>query len=230
MSSSTPVLEALGVTKRFPGVVTLDDVSFTVRSREIHALVGEHGAGKSTLIKVLAELYEPDKGSITVAGETVSFRSTRDSLSRGITLVPQERTLIPAMSVAENVLVGRQPRRGGFVDFGALRSEAMGWFDMLGLIIDPDRMAYSLSVGEEQLVEIARALALESRILILDGPTASLPPSDVSRLFDVLRGLRDHGVDLIFVPTRNRSCTNSATGSRCCEMVESRLVKRSSRM
>lgn len=199
MTTGVPVLESVGVTKRFPGIVALSDVSFAVRSQEIHALVGENGAGKSTLIKVLGGLYTPDEGSIKIDGAVVDFRNARDALSSGIALVPQERTLIPAMSLAENVLLGRQPRRAGLIDTGAMRSEAMEWFDVLGLDIDPDRLAYSLSVGEAQLVEIARALALKSRILILDEPTASLPPSDVDGLFEILRGLRDRGVGLVFV-------------------------------
>jgi ribose transport system ATP-binding protein len=199
MIANVPVLEAVSVTKRFPGVVALNDVSFTVRSGEIHALVGENGAGKSTLIKVLGGLYSPDEGSIEIDGVAVDFRNTRDAVNSGIALVPQERTLIPAMTLAENVLLGRQPRRAGLIDTRAMRSEAMEWFDILGLDIDPDRKAYSLSVGEAQLVEIARALALESRILILDEPTASLPPSGVDGLFEILRGLRDRGVGLVFV-------------------------------
>jgi len=197
--TTPPVLEAVGITKRFPGVLALNDVSFTVRSGEIHALVGENGAGKSTLIKVLTGIYSPDEGSVAIDGSPAHLRSARDAVDRGIALVPQERTLIPAMSVAENILLGRQPLRRGLLDLGEMKRQAGEWFKMLDVDLDLDRTAGSLSVGEAQLVEIARALALESRILILDEPTASLPPSDVDGLFEVLRGLRDRGVGLVFV-------------------------------
>ncbi|GBE21849.1 MAG TPA: sugar ABC transporter ATP-binding protein [Actinobacteria bacterium] len=199
MSSSVPLLEAENVTKRFPGILALDHLSFKVRAGEIHALVGENGAGKSTLIKVLTGLYSPDEGTIEIDGKPTVFHSTRDAMACGIALVPQERMLIPAMSVAENILLGRQPRRSGFVSAAAMRDEALRWLHMLALEIDPARKASSLSVGEAQLVEVARALSLESRILILDEPTASLPPSDVTELFGILRGLRDQGVGIVFV-------------------------------
>lgn len=193
-------LEVSGVSKAFPGVQALDDVSLTLGSGEIHALIGENGAGKSTLIKIITGLYQPDSGEINMFGQPVSFGTTREAILAGISVVPQERNLIPAFSVGENILIEKPPTRAGvFMDYKEVNREAKKWLDLMNLDISPNAVASDLSAAQMQLVETAKALALESRVLLLDEPTASITPHEVNFLFDVLRNLRDRGVAILFV-------------------------------
>ena len=192
-------LSVRGVSKRFGGVQALADVSVDISAGQIHAVLGENGAGKSTLIKALAGVHRPDEGSITVDGTSVAFTRPADALDTGIAVVPQERTLVPSMSVAENILLGRRPVRRGMVDFAAMDDQASDWLRRLDLDLNPRRQADTLRVAEVQLVEIARALAAEAKLLILDEPTASLGDAEVERLFAALRRLRDEGTAIVFV-------------------------------
>ena len=199
--SDSPLLSVRGIAKRFPGVVALDHVDLTVRAGEIHALLGENGAGKSTLIKVLTGVYEADGGTITLGGEPIRPGSPREAEDCGIATVYQEVNLVPSLSVAENLCLGRQPGRFGFINWPATRRHARAALARLGLdvTIDVDSELGTLSVAIQQMVAIARALDRQARLLILDEPTASLDEKEVGDLFTILRRLRDEGLGIIFV-------------------------------
>jgi len=193
-------LEIDHVSKAFPGVQALDKVSLNLYPGEIHALIGENGAGKSTLIKIVTGLYHQDEGELRIFGEKVDFNSTYDAIQKGISVVPQERNLIPAFTVGENILLEKIPTKSSvFVDYNQIHKEAQKWLDIIGLDIDEGTLVSNLSAAHMQLVETAKALALESRVLLLDEPTASITPHEVVFLFDVLRGLRERGVAILFV-------------------------------
>ena len=193
-------LEARGVDKSFPGVLALQDVSISLRGGSIHALLGENGAGKSTLIKIVTGVYRPDAGEMLLDGVPVRFGGPRDAIAAGIGVVHQERNLIPRFSVGENI--GLEHLGGGFlraIDYDALHAEAKKWLEVLELDLDPRTPVSQLNVAKVQLVEIAKALSLRSRILLLDEPTASLTPQETQVLFRLLRKLRDEGASLLFV-------------------------------
>ena len=193
-------LEVSGIRKQFPGVVALDDVSLRLRAGEIHALLGENGAGKSTLIKILTGVYQPDEGEIRLDGAPVRFASPRSALAAGISVVHQERNLIPQFTVAENILLERIPTRGlQVVDRGAINRLAKPWIEMVGLEAAPTTPVAELSVAQMQLVEIAKALSLQARILLMDEPTAAITPHEVGYLFRILGDLRRRNVALVFV-------------------------------
>ncbi len=193
-------LEVSGIRKQFPGVVALDDVSLRLRAGEIHALLGENGAGKSTLIKILTGVYQPDQGEIRLDGSPVRFASPRSALAAGISVVHQERNLIPQFTVAENILLERIPTRGvQLVDHAAINRLARPWIEMVGLDAAPATPVAELSVAQMQLVEIAKALSLQARILLMDEPTAAITPHEVGYLFRTLGDLRRHNVALVFV-------------------------------
>ena len=197
------VLRLSRATKTFGPVIALAEGDIEVRRGEIHALLGENGAGKSTLVKVLAGLHRPDSGELEVAGELVQFRSVADSKAVGISVIYQEPTLFPDLSVAENIYIGRQPvGRFGLIDHRAMRSAAAALFERLGVHIDPARPAEGLSIADQQLIEIAKAISIEARVLIMDEPTAALSGVEVDRLFAVARSLRDQGTGLIFISHR----------------------------
>ena len=194
------MLEIRNVRKTFPGVVALDQVSMQLRSGEIHALLGENGAGKSTLIKIITGVYRPEDGQILLDGREVRFASPRDAMVAGISVVHQERNLVPGFSVAENLTLERTPTRASlFVDYQRMNDEARKWLDIVGLDVSPSDIVSDLSVAQMQLVEVAKALSLEARILLLDEPTASISPREAEFLFNVLRRLRDQGVAILFV-------------------------------
>jgi rhamnose transport system ATP-binding protein len=198
-----PVLSLIGAAKRFGPVVALAEGTIEVRSGEIHALVGENGAGKSTLVKILAGLYHPDAGDFRVGGEPVTFRSVADSKAAGISVIYQEPTLFPDLTVAENIFIGRQPRGGlGLISRSTMRRAAHDLFEQLGVPIDPDRIAEGLSIADQQIIEIAKAISLEARVLIMDEPTAALSGVEVDRLFAVARNLRDAGAGILFISHR----------------------------
>jgi ribose transport system ATP-binding protein len=162
------------VSKSFPGVKALDGVSLDLKAGEIHALMGENGAGKSTLIKIVTGLIRPDSGRVLLDGRAVQFGSPRDALSEGVSAVHQERNLIPRFSVGENILLERLPTRNGLVDYGAVEREARRYLELLDPGIDARAEVRSLSVAQMQIVEIAKALSSEAKILLLDEPTASI--------------------------------------------------------
>ena len=193
------VFSARQVCKYYPGVKALDGVDFDLVEGRIHALVGENGAGKSSLIKMITGVHKPDAGEMYLNGEPVIFASPRESLAAGIGVVHQERNLIPRYSVAENLFLDRLPCKRGFVDNARMRKDALQWLELLDLRIDPDTPVERLSVAHMQMVEIGRALSLQSRILLLDEPTASISAHEAERLFDLLRRLREEGVAIVFV-------------------------------
>lgn len=195
-----PAFEVRAVSKGFPGVKALQDVSMTLEAGSIHALLGENGAGKSTLIKVITGVHRPDEGQLFAGGRQVQFASPRDAIDAGIGVVHQERNLIPRFSVGENMALERlatHPLKP--VDYRAVFDRARPWLETLGLDIDPSVRVSRLSVAQMQLVEIAKALSQRSRVLLLDEPTASLTAHEASALFKVLRRLREDGVSILFV-------------------------------
>ncbi len=200
-----PILEARQITKRFPGVVALEGVSLTVFPGEVLAVVGENGAGKSTLMKILSGALQPDEGEILLQGRPVRFSDPRQALEHGIGIIYQELSVIDALSVGENVFLGRLPQRSGLpgaVDWPRVWHEAAQVLARVGAPIDPQEPVRGLSVAQKQLVEIARTLSLDVRVLILDEPTSALSLQETERLFEILRGLRAQGVAIIYISHR----------------------------
>ncbi len=202
-TTKPPVLALRDAHKSFGAVQALRGAHLELYAGESHALVGENGAGKSTLIKVLAGVHQPDSGTIALDGEPVTFRSTADALAAGIAVIYQEPTLFPDLTVAENIFVGRQPQgRGRTIDRRAMNAAATELFTRLGVPLHPDRLARGLSIADQQLVEIAKALSVGARVLIMDEPTAALSGVEVDRLFAVVRGLREDGAAVLFISHR----------------------------
>jgi ribose transport system ATP-binding protein len=192
-------LSLQGISKSFGGVAALRDVDFVLRPGEIHGLVGENGAGKSTLMKIIAGVHTQYQGRMAIDGSDVHFRSARDALAAGIGMVHQELSVVPDLTVAENVYLGSQPTRGGLVDWRAMLTGARGQLGSLGIEIDPRTRMGSLPLGLQQLIELARVLFSGARIVILDEPTSALSPPEVQRLFEVLRGVRASGRSIVFI-------------------------------
>jgi monosaccharide-transporting ATPase len=199
VSASAPLVELRGVSRRYPGVRALEQVELELRAGEVHSLCGSNGAGKSTLVRLLGGVERPDEGELRVAGQVVSFASPLEALRAGIAVVHQETHLVPQLSVAENLFLGRELRRGWRLDWPAMRARARASLAQLGLELDVDRKAGSLTAALAQLVAIARALDLEARVLVLDEPTSSLDASEVERLFALVRRLRERGIAIVFV-------------------------------
>lgn len=200
--SSTPshaLLEMRDISIRFGAVQALDHVRLTVRSGEIHTVMGENGAGKSTLLKVLTGVYKPDEGAIMLDGREITPKSPADAQRLGVSMVYQEVNLVPYLSVAENICLGRKRGVPGMVNYRAMRRRANAALDRLGLKLDTSRAVASYSIAVQQMVAIARALDVDAKVLVLDEPTSSLDPGEVNRLFEVMRRLRAEGLGLIFV-------------------------------
>ncbi|MEV5706269.1 sugar ABC transporter ATP-binding protein [Actinoallomurus sp. NPDC052274] len=193
------ILRVRGLRKRFPGVVALDGVDFDLRPGEVHVLLGENGAGKSTLIKMLSGAYHPDEGTIFVDGRETAIRTAEDAQRLGIATIYQEFNLVPQLTVAENLMLGRPPRRFGFVDKKAMYRHARELLDRVGVDADPRAPLESLGIARMQMVEIAKALGLRARVLIMDEPTAVLTTSEVERLFEIVRQLKRQGVAIVFI-------------------------------
>ncbi|MRJ76507.1 ATP-binding cassette domain-containing protein [Aeromicrobium sp. SMF47] len=204
MNTSGPVaLQLQQVRKSFGPVAALRSGSLTVHSGSIHALVGENGAGKSTLVKIIAGLYQRDGGEFLLHGKSVDFSSTAASKDVGIAVIYQEPTLFPDLSVTENLFMGRQPLGAGRrIDRKAMHAEAQRLFERLGVNLDPRRLAEGLSIADQQIIEIAKAISLDASVLIMDEPTAALSGVEVDRLFAVARSLRDEGRALVFISHR----------------------------
>jgi rhamnose transport system ATP-binding protein len=198
-----PALELSRIAKAFGAVIALTNATLVLRSGSIHALVGENGAGKSTVVKIIAGLYQRDSGEFRLEGERVDFTSTAQSKAAGIAVIYQEPTLFPDLSVTENIFMGRQPTKSfGRIDRKLMRDEAVGLFKRLGVRIDPDRPTLGLSIADQQLIEIAKAISLDAKVLVMDEPTAALSGVEVERLFAVARSLRDEGRALLFISHR----------------------------
>ncbi|WP_171169088.1 sugar ABC transporter ATP-binding protein [Streptomyces sp. I05A-00742] len=194
------LLRVEGVTKSFPGVKALDGVDLRLTAGEVHVLLGENGAGKSTLIKMLAGAHRPDTGRILVAGEEVAVRSAQDAERLGIATIHQEFNLVPGLTVAENVFLGRQPRtRLGLVDRRKMNARAARLLDRVRLRVPPTAPVAGLGIAQLQMVEIAKALSLDARVLVMDEPTAVLTSGEVATLFGIVRELRDSGVGIVFI-------------------------------
>jgi ribose transport system ATP-binding protein len=197
------VLAARAVSKEFSGVRVLWDVDFALRRGEVHALMGENGAGKSTLMKILAGVHTEYVGAIEVEGEAIRFAGVRDAERAGIAIIHQELNLVPELPVADNIFLGREPLIAGLlVDRRAMRAAAQSLLHRLGIDLDPDVRIADLRVGEQQLVEIAKALSLEARILIMDEPTSALSAAECEILFKVVRQLARAGVAIIYISHR----------------------------
>ncbi|HEV7252747.1 MAG TPA: sugar ABC transporter ATP-binding protein [Mesorhizobium sp.] len=196
---SVPLLEMIGVSKTFGGVHALRDVDFDLREGEVHGLVGENGAGKSTMMKIIAGVHHDFEGEMRVAGSPVKLRSPRDALAAGIGMVHQELAIVPDLTVAENVFLGHQPTRAGAVDWRRMSREAKKQLASLGLDIDPAARMGSLPVGLQQLVELSRVLFSGAKIIILDEPTSALSPPEVARLFAALKRLKAQGRAIVFI-------------------------------
>ena len=203
-TQTAPVFELDNITKRFGGVVAVEDVAFELRPGEVHALVGENGAGKSTLMKVVDGLYDPDEGTLKVGGEAVSFSSPRDAEASGIAMIPQELDLFPELSVAENLFVGRRrPRTGwGGLNWEAMRDEARKRLESLGVHLDVTSAVKRLSAAEQQIVAIARALVGEARAVIMDEPTSSLTEREARQLFGIIEDLTAENVGVVYISHR----------------------------
>lgn len=204
MPNSQPILELKHITKTFPGVKALDDVSFDVHPGEVHALLGENGAGKSTLIKIASGVYQPDAGEIVVEGQTARFGSPRDAQEHGIATIYQELLLYPELSVAENIFMGHAPRtRLGAIDWPEMRKKAQELLASLNIHdLDVATKVGRLTVGNRQRVEIAKALSMNARVLIMDEPTAAITEADVERLFDIIRLLKGREVGIVYISHR----------------------------
>jgi ABC-type sugar transport system ATPase subunit len=200
--SSKPLVEVRNVSKRFPGVQALDSISLDIRPGEVHAVAGENGAGKSTLMKLLAQLEKPSGGEILVDGETVRFRNARHAQRLGIAMVHQEFALAPHLTVADNLSLGREESHGGLIVRGTEKRRARELLERVGLKVDPGRKVSNLSVAEQQRVEIAKALAVDAKVVIMDEPTATLTEAEIDDLFTLIEQLKGEGIAIFYISHR----------------------------
>ena len=199
-TASDPILVFDNTTKRFPGVVALSNVSFSVRPGTVHALVGENGAGKSTLIKILTGVHRPSSGSVTYQGRELRFQNPNEALLDGIAAIYQELNLVPTLTVAENIFLGHPPKTAsGTIDWTAMRARARELLDFLEMDIDPGALVRTLGIARKQVVEIAKALATDARVIIMDEPTAAIPKKEIDTVIRIIGSLRDKGVTVIFI-------------------------------
>jgi rhamnose transport system ATP-binding protein len=203
LTGDRPLLVLDSAAKSFGAVKALVDGSITLLPGEAHALLGENGAGKSTLVKILAGVHRPDSGTLAVDGAQVEFSGPADAKAAGVAIIYQEPTLFPDLTVAENIFMGRQPLgRGRSIDRRVMNADARAIFARLGVVLDPARPARGLSVADQQIVEIAKALSFDAKVLVMDEPTAALTNVEVRRLFEVMRTLRSHGAAVLFISHR----------------------------
>ncbi len=202
MPPDVMALDFVGLKKEFPGVRALDGVSFAVRGGSVHALMGENGAGKSTLLKILSGAYQPTSGAVRLGGAERVFASTAEAIEAGVAVIYQELHLVPDMTVAENLLIGRYPQRGGFLNRAALRAEAARLLALVGEDISPDTRLGRLSLAQRQMVEIAKALGRGARVVAFDEPTSSLSAKETDRLFAIIRDLKSRGHAILYVTHR----------------------------
>ena len=210
--SDTPILEMRHISKAFPGVRALNDVSFDCRAGEVHALVGENGAGKSTLIKILSGVYTPDSGSVVINGAEAKFRHPLDALRAGLSVIYQEFSLLPERTVAQNLFLGREIRRGGVIDERAQNAETRRVLALFGTRhkIEPETLVADLDVASQQMVEIAKAVSLNAKVIVMDEPTAALNETECEVLFGLIDDLRKSGTAIIYITHRMREVTRLA--------------------
>ncbi|MBD0358045.1 MAG: sugar ABC transporter ATP-binding protein, partial [Rubrobacter sp.] len=197
-----PVVRLRGVSKEFPGVKAVDRVDLEILPGEVHALAGENGAGKSTLMKILSQVERPTEGELQISGEKVAFHGPGYAQSLGVAMVYQEFALAPHLSVAENLFLGREPARAGFINRRSEKEKAGELLGRVGLEIDSNRLVSGLTVAEQQRLEIAKALAIEAKVLILDEPTATLAEREIEGLFEVMREMASRGIAILYISHR----------------------------
>jgi ribose transport system ATP-binding protein len=200
----TELIEMKEINKSFSNVKVLSNVSFSLKQGEIHALMGENGAGKSTLMKVLTGIYSSDSGVIKVRGQEVDFTRPTESEKMGISVIHQELNIIPQLTVWENMFLGRDLCYGksGVLRTKEMKQKTITYLERLGMVINPDTLAGTLSIGQQQMIEIARALSLNAKVLIMDEPTAALTEREIEALFKVIRDIRSQGVGIIYISHR----------------------------
>lgn len=196
---SKPVIEMRNITIEFPGVLALKDVNFEAKKSEVHVLLGENGAGKSTLMKVLTGVYKQNIGDVFMNGQHCSFNGIKDSEDNGIKMIFQELNIVKQLTIAENIFLGREPRKGFIIDWAKMFDASKEVLDRLGLDIDPKTIVGDLTVAKQQMVEIAKALATNSQVIIMDEPTSSLSNKEVDDLFSTIRELKNKGVSIIYI-------------------------------
>src|SRR4029077_985245 len=197
------ILKINGISKRFPGVQALQDVTFEVQVGSIHAVIGENGAEKSTLMRVIAGVHQPDAGTIEFCGEPAKFADPAEAQAKGVAIVYQELNLAQNLSIAENIFLGLEPRTGGvFLDRAKLRQGTLKVFERFGIRFDPDSIVRTLTVAQQQLIEICKSLIRNPRLLILDEPTSSLSETESAILFRVIADLKGHGVTIFYISHR----------------------------
>ena len=193
------LVQMTGISKSFPGVKALNHAQLTLYKGEILGLLGENGAGKSTLMNCLGGIYHPDEGTIEIEGKEVKINNVTEAQELGIAFIHQEIALVPFLSVAENIFLGRERMTGGFVDQAKMREESKQWLEMVGLDIDPAKPVGELSIGLQQMVEIAKACSMNMKLMIMDEPTSSLSEREVESLFHMMRSLKAKGIGLIYI-------------------------------
>ena len=207
------VLELKGITKIFPGVKALNNVQFQLKPGEVHALMGENGAGKSTFIKVITGVHKAEEGEMYLFGEKVDFKGPKDAQEAGIAAVYQHPTSYPHLTVAENIFMRRQPKKNGMIDWKRMNQMAQAIIDEIDINIRPTDIVNTLTVAEQQMVEICKAVSLNSKILIMDEPTSALTDSETQKLFNGVRSLNEKDVTMIFITHRMDEvfeiCTNT---------------------
>ena len=205
MREHETLLEMKGVTKRFPGTLALDNVDISVSAGEVHVVLGENGAGKSTLVKIISGVYELDEGEMIYDGESCKFKGVSDAQEKGINIIHQELNLLPERSIAQNIFVGREPvkkRMPGVVDREKMVEESRKLLDSIGLDLHPDTLVKNLSIAQQQMVEVAKALSINLKLLILDEPTSSLTSQEIDKLFEIIRRLKEQNIAMIYISHR----------------------------
>ena len=224
-----PIVSMKGISKEFNGVYVLKNVDFNIYKGRVMALIGENGAGKSTLMKILTGVYEKTEGEILLQGKSVNFQDTKESQDGGIAFIHQELNLIKDLSIAENIFLGREPvtstRR---IQWKKLNEDAKKWLDKLGLTEDPRELVKNISIGKQQLVEIAKALSINAEVIIMDEPTGALTPQETEKLFEVIRELRKDGKSVVYISHRLQEILDicdDITVLRDGELIEEREVE-----
>ena len=196
------ILTMKGIDKSFPGVHALDHVDLEVRKGEVHALMGENGAGKSTLMKVLTGIYSKDSGTITYEGREIEFTNPREVQDAGIVIVHQELNMMGHLTVAQNIFIGREPMKGALIDDAKMNEEAKRLFEMLSIDIDPTEKMSRLTVGKQQMCEIAKAISHDAKVIVFDEPSAALTEAEIEELFKIIRDLRAKDMGIVYISHR----------------------------